>query len=67
MKKEYEKPEIQCYKIDVDSIMNELSVPKNPGDSTDEQCSKKFDFEFFNTKKGLLREQGCRWSQILQK
>ena len=45
MKKEYEKPEIQCYKMDIDSIMNELSVPKNPGDSTDEQCSKKFDFE----------------------
>jgi hypothetical protein len=40
MKKEYEKPEIQCYKMDIDSIMNELSVPKNPGDSTDEQCSK---------------------------
>ena len=53
MKKTYSHPYIQNYKRVVDSIMNEVSVPKYGGDSTDEQCSKKnfFDGEFEEVEK----------------
>jgi hypothetical protein len=53
----YESPQIHCYEIDVDSIMNEYSIPKDSNDGTDEQLSKK---NFFDNE--LEDDSDSKWN-----